>query len=197
MQRTHRRVLDVSAKLAKENGFAAVSVDDLMAGAGLTGGAFYAHFRSKDALFAELITRELAHSAEMLSPRDGQPQGEWLSRLLDLYLSSAHVSHPGTGCVIAALGSEIARADSKVRAAFEKSMVALQENWTERLGDSDLAWSTICQLVGAVVVARAMNSRSVVDQVVGANRAQIERATKRRVPRRSSTARGSRRARAK
>ena len=181
-QRTRKRVLDVSASLAKKKGFAAVSVDDLMTGAGLTGGAFYAHFRSKDALFAELVTRELAHTADMLSPCDGQSEGEWLTRLLDLYLTDAHVRSPGTGCVIPALGAEIARADPKVRAAFEKAMLALQQTWAERLGDSDLAWSTICQLVGAVLVARAMKSTSMVDEVVQANRAHIARATRARAP---------------
>jgi AcrR family transcriptional regulator len=179
-ERTRERVLGKSATLAKQKGFAAVSVDDLMKASGLTGGAFYAHFKSKNALFAELIQRELGHSAEMLSPGASQTEKEWLAELVDSYLTSAHVRSPATGCAIPALGAEIGRSDSKVRRAFEASLSRLQKGWADRLGNSELAWSTICQLVGTIVVARAMESKASVDAVVNANRAQIRQAASNR-----------------
>lgn len=179
-ERTRERVLDKSAALSKQKGFAAVSVDDLMKAAGLTGGAFYAHFKSKNALFAELIQRELGHSTELLSPRAGQTEKEWLTQLLDRYLSSTHVHNLTSGCAIPALGAEIGRSDAKVRRTFEASLSQLQERWAERLGDPELAWATICQLVGAIVVARAMESKAGIDAVINATRAQIEQATSKR-----------------
>lgn len=179
-QRTRQRVLQASGKLAKKKGFAAASVDELMASAGMTGGAFYAHFDSKDTLFAELITQELARTAAMLSPREGDNRERWLSHLFDAYLTSEHVQAAGSGCVIPALGSEIARARPQVRRAFEKAMNGLHQDWAECLGDADAAWSMICQLVGAIVVARAMRSKAGAEKVVQANRAQIARASRSR-----------------
>lgn len=174
-ERTRARVLGASARLAKRKGFAAASVDELMAAAGMTGGAFYAHFDSKDALFAELITRELARTASLLSPRQGDDREQWLEHLFGAYLTQRHVQGAGSGCVIPALGPEIARANPRVRRAFETAMSALQEDWAQRLGDSDAAWSMICQLVGAIVVARAMGSPAAAGRVIEANRTQIAR----------------------
>jgi TetR/AcrR family transcriptional repressor of nem operon len=171
---TRERLLELSSALSKEHGFGSVSVDTLMSAAGLTGGAFYAHFKSKEALFVELIRRELAHSGEMLSPRDGQSREEWLANALDVYLSMAHIRHPETGCLLPSLGPEIARADTAVKKIYEVAMLDLQRSWAASLGDGDLAWSVLCQIVGTIVVARAMSSRNAMQEVVDANRARLE-----------------------
>src|SRR5258706_6974964 len=105
-ERTRERLLNASAELVKKKGFAAASIDELMAAAGITGGTFYAYFPSKNALFAELIRRELARTSPMLSPRGGDGRTEWLSHLLGVYLTHDHVMRPGSGCVIPALGAE-------------------------------------------------------------------------------------------
>ena len=177
-QRTRKLVLEASAKLTKTKGFAAASVDQLMAASGMTGGAFYAHFDSKDALFSELITQELTRSAERLRPREGFTREQLLAHVFSSYLSLAHVKGAGSGCVIPALGAEISRAEPQVRRAFEKAMNGLHQDWTRLLGDSDAAWSVICQLVGAIIVARAMGSKAGAERVVNANRVQIARASR-------------------
>jgi TetR/AcrR family transcriptional regulator, transcriptional repressor for nem operon len=171
---TRERLLDLSSALSKEHGFDSMSVDTLMSAAGLTGGAFYAHFKSKDALFVELIRRELERSGAMLSPRDGHAPDEWLSKTLDAYLSMAHIRHPESGCVLPSLGAEIARAEPAVKKIYEKAMLDLQQRWAEGLGDGDLAWAVLCQIVGTIVVARAMSSRRAMQEVVDANRARLE-----------------------
>jgi len=173
-QRTRQRLLETSSELSKTKGFSAMSVDDLMSAAGLTGGAFYAHFESKNALFSELIKSELSRVSSTLAPREDQTLEESVTRLLDIYLTYTHVRAVGTGCVLPALGPEIARADDKIKRSFEKSMNELQAAWTERLGSADLAWSTICQLVGTVTVARAMSSKAAAEKVIQASRAQIK-----------------------
>lgn len=155
-----------------------MSVDDLMSTAGLTGGAFYAHFESKDTLFSELINSELTRLERMLTPQESQTREQGVTQLLDAYLTSTHVREVGAGCVVPALGPEIARANNKIKRGFETSISKLQESWSERLGDSDLAWATICQLVGTITVARAMASKASAERVIQASRAQIIRNTK-------------------
>ena len=194
-QQTHGRLLDLSSELSKRGGFSAMSVDELMAAAGLTGGAFYAHFDSKDALFAELMKRELSRSAEMLSPREGESREAWLAHTLDSYLNEAHVQHPASGCVIPALGPEIARAQPQVRRAYESAMTRLHRRWAERLGDAELAWAAICQLVGTIVVARAMASPKAASAVVQASRAQLGRVKTKPLHRQHPSAKGKARTR--
>lgn len=159
-----------------------MSVDELMSAAGLTAGAFYAHFESKNALFSELIRNELAHVASALAPQEEQTLEDSILHLLDVYLTHAHVRAVPTGCVLPALGPEIARADDKVKRTFEKSMNELQRAWARQLGDADQAWALICQLVGTITVARAMPSKAAAESVINASRAQITRSTATNIP---------------
>ena len=172
---TRERLLDLSSAISKERGFGSMSVDTLMTAAGLTGGAFYAHFKSKEDLFVQVIGRELARSLEMLSPEEGQTPAGWLSKTFDTYLNVGHVRHPESGCVVPSLGAEIARAEPEVKKLYEAAMIAVKERWTEGVGDSDVAWAVICQLIGTIVVARAMSSRRVMEEIVNASRTQLER----------------------
>jgi TetR/AcrR family transcriptional repressor of nem operon len=172
---TRERLLNLSSAISKERGFDSMSVDTLMAAAGLTGGAFYAHFKSKEELFVEVIGRELARSLEMLSPEEGQTPVEWLSKIFDNYLNTGHVRHPESGCVVPSLGPEIARAEPEVKKLYEAAMIAVKERWTEVVVDPNVAWAVICQLIGTIVVARAMSSRRVMEEIVNASRMQLER----------------------
>jgi TetR/AcrR family transcriptional repressor of nem operon len=172
---TRKRLLDLSSAMAKERGFGSMSVDTLMSAAGLTGGAFYAHFGSKEELFVEIIGQELGRSAEMLAPQEGEMPLEWLSKASDNYLTVGHVRHPESGCVVPALGAEIARAEPGVRKLYENAMTALKDRWAEGVGDPDVAWAIICQLIGTIVVARGMSSKRAMEEIIHASRVHLDR----------------------
>jgi TetR/AcrR family transcriptional repressor of nem operon len=172
---TRKRLLDLSSAMAKERGFGSMSVDTLMSAAGLTGGAFYAHFGSKEELFVEIIGQELGRSAEMLAPQEGEMPLEWLSKAFDNYLTVGHVRHPESGCVVPALGAEIARAEPGVRKLYENAMTALKDRWAEGVGDPDVAWAIICQLIGTIVVARGMSSKRAMEEIIHASRVHLDR----------------------
>src|SRR5271156_369526 len=104
----HKRILTEAARLFRERGFDGAGVADIMQAAGLTHGAFYAHFPSKDALEAEAVEQAFAQSDRKiykLTANADDPK----SAFLDSYLSVAHRDHPGSGCAIATLGPEVAR----------------------------------------------------------------------------------------
>ena len=101
----HEKILKEAARLFRERGFDGAGVAEIMKAAGLTHGAFYAHFASKEALEAEAVERVFAQSDNRiyaLSANARDPKRVFL----DNYLSAAHRDHPGSGCVIAALGPE-------------------------------------------------------------------------------------------
>ncbi|MNN04416.1 TetR/AcrR family transcriptional regulator [Pseudomonas alkylphenolica] len=165
-EQTRQKLLESSGALAKRGGFNATGVAGLMKAIGLTGGAFYNHFPSKDDLFTEVVRRELS-----LSPMAQQPMNrQRLERCLDHYLSLAHVHNPEGGCAIPALGAEIAQAPLPVREEAEHWLRTLQQAWADTLEDPDLAWALLSQCVGALVIARMLAKPSSQQEVLKASR---------------------------
>jgi AcrR family transcriptional regulator len=150
---TKEKLLQSSAVSAKKSGFSTVGVDGLMKAIGLSGGAFYSHFSSKDELFASIVERELGQSLARLGADQDR---EKLQRCLKLYLSMSHVEHPESGCALPALGAEIARSNLAIRQQAEHWICRLQESWAEILQSDSLAWAILSQCIGALVVARML-----------------------------------------
>lgn len=184
-QDTRDKLVASSSAIAKKGGFATTGVDALMAAIGLSGGAFYSHFGSKDQLFAAVVEQQIAHSAQLLDASAGRAA---LRKLLRAYLSSTHARQPEAGCALPALGAEIARADPAVRATVEAGLKQLQRGWAEQLGEStggaadaglaasDRAWALLSQCVGALVLARVVDSERTRQEILAANRRVAEQA---------------------
>jgi AcrR family transcriptional regulator len=170
-QQTRERLLASSGALAKRGGFSSTGVAGLMKAVGLTAGAFYNHFPSKDDLFTEVVRRELSNSPLARDNVDRQR----LKRLLEQYLSLAHLHNPEGGCPLPPLGVEIARAERPVREEAEHWLVHLHRSWSTTLNDPQLAWTLISQCVGALVVGRMLASEPVQAQVLGASRALVDK----------------------
>lgn len=174
-QQTRERLLCSSGALAKRGGFAATGVAGLMKAIGLTGGAFYNYFPSKDDLFTEVVRRELSNSPLARLAAKGADR-QRLGRCLEQYLSLAHLHNAEGGCPLPPLGVEIARAERPVREEAEHWLVALQGAWSETLEDPELAWALISQCVGALVVGRMLASEQVQAEVLAASRAVVAKA---------------------
>ncbi|ROM62367.1 TetR family transcriptional regulator [Pseudomonas brassicacearum] len=171
---TREKLLASSAVSAKKSGFSTVGVDGLMKAIGLSGGAFYSHFSSKDELFKAIVERELTQSLDRLSG-DGVMDATKLQRCLKQYLSMSHVEQPQAGCALPVLGAEIARSDVQVREAAQTWICRLHESWTQILGSDSLAWSILSQCVGALVVARMLVTPQVQRDVLKSNYDEISR----------------------
>ena len=155
-----RQLIQASGALIKRDGYAATGIDRLMEASGMTSGAFYSHFGSKADLLQALIPYELQLSRDAWQSNPHTEPEAWLAFELERYLNIKHVRHPEVGCMLPSLGAEIARADEATRKVFQEEMekdVAMLE---EKLGNADLAWAFICQLVGAILIARAMPSKA-------------------------------------
>jgi TetR/AcrR family transcriptional regulator, transcriptional repressor for nem operon len=148
------RLLETAAALAKEKGFGTTGVDALMAAAGMTSGAFYSHFKSKPELLKAIIEHELAHTTALFTGKDTAA----LRKAFRSYLSEQHVAHPESGCPLPALTPEVARADAATREVFEQQLVQAKDQLQAQLSDDGHAWAVIAQVVGAVMLARAMAS---------------------------------------
>jgi TetR/AcrR family transcriptional regulator, transcriptional repressor for nem operon len=169
-ENTRMRLLDATGALVKKQGFAATGVDSLMATAGLTSGAFYSHFRSKSELLEAITEHELKRSIAMFSDKtfdEGMVA-------IDAYLNQAHVEHPDSGCIVPSLTPEIARANESTQQAFEQGVVALKDQIQHLVKDDAKAWSIMAQLVGAVMVARALPSENTRKALLNGVRQQVK-----------------------
>ncbi len=172
VQENRRRILEAAGRLFREKGFAAVTVAEVMEAAGLTHGGFYGHFASKEDLAAQAL-------AQALAPAPREPgKAQDLAGFVAAYLSASHRDRPGSGCALAALGSEAARQPAPVRRAFTEGVEARLARMQEALPDGDraAALAAISQLVGAVMLARAVDDPALSDEILAAGRGALTEA---------------------
>jgi len=167
---TRRHILDVASAQFRESGIAAVGLAGIMSEAGLTNGAFYTHFTSKEDLVREVLVdaltrREERHKANL-------ENGVAVESVIRDYLSARHRDRAGTGCPTAALVAEIARHPKATRDAFTdkvSNIVALmaqqirQGTADERRRKAITIYST---MVGALQLARAVNNKQLSDEIL-------------------------------
>jgi TetR/AcrR family transcriptional regulator, transcriptional repressor for nem operon len=166
----HKRILKEAARLFRERGFDGVGVADIMKAAGLTHGAFYAHFPSKGALEAKALEQAFAQSGRQIYKLTANANDQ-KQAFLDNYLSAAHRDQPGSGCAIATLGPEIAR-DFAARGPFTEQVKRMIEGMAERFRwrrkgvARDNAIHILSAAVGALVLARAVDDRELSEEIL-------------------------------
>jgi TetR/AcrR family transcriptional repressor of nem operon len=156
----HRRILEVASVLFREHGFGSVSVGQIMKASGLTQGAFYHHFDSKEALINECLHDASAKSLKKMA-EVGEGTESMVSHIFD-YVSEWHRDAVGTGCMIAALGSDAAHEPS-IQPVFTRHIEGVLEGLmaANRTLSSDVsrasAIRTLSGMVGAIILARAVD----------------------------------------
>ena len=124
----HEKILFVAARSFREHGGDTSGIGTVMKKVGLTKGGFYRHFKSKDDLFVEAVARALDETGRgMVDVAKSAPEGQALRAIIERYLSAGHANSPGTGCVRAALGPELARKPVAVRRRIEALLQAYRE----------------------------------------------------------------------
>ena len=121
-------ILSAAARSFREHGGDTSGIGTVMKRSGLTKGGFYRHFKSKDDLFVEAVARALDETGRgMVEVAKSAPEGQALRAIIERYLSVGHANSPGTGCVRAALGPELARKPLAVRKRIETLLEAYRE----------------------------------------------------------------------
>ncbi|SFK13274.1 TetR family transcriptional regulator [Bradyrhizobium sp. Gha] len=167
---TRRHILDVASAQFRESGIAAVGIAGIMAEAGLTNGAFYSHFASKEELVRKVLIDALTRREER--HRDNLENGVALEATIREYLSTRHRDRAGTGCPTAALAAEIARHPKATRDAFTGKLADIIVLMAEQIRQGSperrrrKAITIYATMVGALQLARAVNDKPLSDEIL-------------------------------
>jgi TetR/AcrR family transcriptional regulator, transcriptional repressor for nem operon len=167
------RILAAASRLMRERGISGVGVDALTEAAGMTHGSLYSQFGSKERLIEEAVAYAIAAKA--------QDVPEAVRDYVSQYLSPAHRDTPGSGCPFAALCCEVSRQSSGVRERFTAGLRGMVALLSGRMGSGlrqrqrdEKALATVASLVGALVLARAVNDPKLSDDILRATRSRLE-----------------------
>jgi AcrR family transcriptional regulator len=170
-QATRRRILEVAGRRFKQDGIDGSGVATLMSDAGLTNGAFYGHFSSKEDLVANVLADQLR--AQRASFDDQPADRAGLEAFVRSYLSPDHRDQLAGGCPSAALLDEIARRPADTRDVFTAEVMGVVDDIASRLDPTDAeaaradALTIFGLMVGTLQLARALTDRHLSDQLLG------------------------------
>lgn len=175
---TRQRIIDAAGLRLKTDGIDGSGVAALMGDAGLTNGAFYAHFASKDDLVAHVITDQLSAQQTVLA---SLPEGRGaLESFVREYLSPRHRDHPADGCPSAALLDEIARAGDAIRDSYTMGVQSIVDIVARHLCPQDpskaraRALGLFTLLVATLQLARAVSNPDLSDEILASGIANAQ-----------------------
>jgi TetR/AcrR family transcriptional repressor of nem operon len=167
---TRRRIIEAAGERLKRDGIDGSGVAVLMADAGLTNGAFYAHFESKEDLVATTIADQLRQQLERYRAQAGGREG--VAQLVREYLSIEHRDNVERGCPSAALLDEIGRCTAATKQAYTDGVLAIVDEIAARLAPDDprsargTTLSLFAMLIGTLQLSRALGDRALADEVL-------------------------------
>jgi TetR/AcrR family transcriptional regulator, transcriptional repressor for nem operon len=175
-------VINVASRLFRERGFDGIGLKDLMKGAGLTQGAFYKQFASKEDLAAQASRRALESAFSRCSAAVAANPKDPLGAVVAFYLSTEHREEKMDGCPIVALGSDAARQGSDVKALFEAGIKAHLEIFGRLIvgtgGEEPnrKAMAILSTMVGALTLSRVVNDPDLAQAFLDAAARQVREA---------------------
>jgi TetR/AcrR family transcriptional repressor of nem operon len=167
---TRQHIVDVASRQFREGGVAAVGIAGIMSAAGLTNGAFYVHFESKEDLVRAVFTDALERRDRGL--HGNLERNESLKESIRDYLSVRHRDHAGSGCPTAAMVAEIARHPQKTQEVFTDNVERIIVLIAGRLRSGSAAerrrkaMAIYGVMVGSLQMARAVNDTKLSDEIL-------------------------------
>lgn len=153
-----KKILTAANHCFRTRGFHATSVNQIMENAGLTHGGFYAHFRSKEDLFCQAMGEDLNFTEILRSLSKQKNKSTALIQAVTYYLNIENRDKVGNACTMVTLCPDVARMGDKAKSYYSASFDNLIEELSQYTGSKDTAIAAISQCVGALSLARAMQS---------------------------------------
>lgn len=171
---SRQRILNVASRLFKKQGYKSTGIDQIMEEAGLTAGAFYAHFKSKNSLLDETLIFMLENSKNLLFKNlDQLTSLEKIETVMHRYCSSGHRDFPDRGCVLPSIAAELHReseGSAKIISNYINQWAEfLIKNLPNQPNQRVRSLQIISQCVGAILLSRLTASQSISDEILKSN----------------------------
>lgn len=173
-EQTRARILDAASQSFRSLGYAGTGVDGIAEAAGVTSGAFYAHFGSKDGAFEAALAAGMDEVIESVPNFQREFGPNWIGAFADYYLSEAHRNDLACGCAMTTLSPQVAREDPIMRTAYEAKMNRIVGLIADGLnGDSKetrhaRAWAMLSTLIGGLILSRAVANPDIANGIAAA-----------------------------
>ena len=174
---TRNRIVEHASRALRQSGADSMSVSDLMNLAGLTHGGFYLHFESREALVIDAFAMAMDRTiAQWMNLTKAMPVEQRLEVFVDSYLSPKHRDDRAHGCVLPALGTDIARSSKQAQRIFARKfgeMIAVVAGFFPEKPPKQarrIATAALAPMMGSVALARAVGDDKLSDEILGAGR---------------------------
>lgn len=163
-QQARASIVEASGRAFRRHGYGGVGIDGLAKEAGVTSGAFYGHFKSKDLAFREIAIEGLKALKEGIATLQSEHGENWVAPFVDFYLGERRTCDLGESCALQSLTGDVMRADAETRAAYEEALGKVVDRVAKGLVhlSPDMAHQRALALLsllsGGVTVARSMAS---------------------------------------
>jgi TetR/AcrR family transcriptional repressor of nem operon len=171
---TRTKMIDAVSRGFRKHGYAGIGIDGLSKSAGVTSGAFYSHFGSKDEAFSMALAIGLDDVINSLPAIQRDRGSDWVKFFAGYYLAESHRSDMEQGCAMATLTPEVVRFGPDIHEVFEEKMSAIVKIVAQGLAGGTessrdvRAWSMLGVLIGGINIARGMKSEQVSNTVADA-----------------------------
>ncbi len=166
---TYQRILTAAESCFKKAGYNGIGVDGLAKEAGVTSGAFYGHFKSKIAVFAESIVAGLSEVKEAIEDLQKKHKEDWWQYFATFYMTQRRTCDLTQSCALQSLTSEVTRANDDIREIYQQELLkivltACEKNELNR----DKVWSNLAILTGGVTLSRAVKDDKIANEIAQA-----------------------------
>ncbi len=170
-EQTRKRMLEAASQSFRSHGYSGIGVDGIAKAAGVTSGAFYAHFGSKNKAFNDALDAGLNEVIETIPKLQKEGGAKWLQNFVKYYLGKSHRNDLACGCPLATLSPEVVRTGPETHAAYERKMKKIVELIAHGLQGKSIdecrsrAWSMLGILIGGLTMARAVKTHKATDEI--------------------------------
>ncbi|MFG0216535.1 TetR/AcrR family transcriptional regulator, partial [Brevibacillus porteri] len=170
--KVREKIVGSAADAFRKNGIKEVSVPQIMKGAGLTHGGFYAHFANKDQLVAEACRKAIEETIALLqSATDHKADDSKIQTVIDYYLSTTHRDKLEKSCILPTLSSEISRSSEDIRETFTEEVTRFISFISGMVGNNDQkSMAIISALVGSLLLARSVDDPELSQNILDASK---------------------------
>jgi len=178
-EQTRRRIIIAAARSFRKAGYSGIGVDGLAKGANVTSGAFYGHFKSKEAVFKEVVADGLENLYSAIANFKQKFGEHWWEEFANFYTSQKRTCDLTDACPLQTLTPEVGRSNEEIRAIFETGLLKVSKLASGEQADGasqedrDKTWASLAMLIGGVTLARAVKDEELSKEIGTAVRNEV------------------------